>query len=104
MMRKMPWMQGLPRTTIWYCTYGKEEIRAKPTDIWSNHLFSLFNYDGWIPNPPCYNDNPHCHHERAPRGSKTGTQGLSGSYERSMYPEKLCVDVINSVANLYEKV
>ena len=98
MMRKMPWMQGLPRTTIWYCQYGKEEPRAKPTDIWSNHLYSLFNPDGWIPKPPCHNDNNFCHHEKAPRGSKTGTQGLSGSYERSMYPTKLCVDVINSVA------
>jgi site-specific DNA-cytosine methylase len=95
MMRKMPWMIGLPRVTIWYCTYGDD--RAKPTDIWSNHIYSLFNTDGWNPKPPCHNDNEHCHHEKAPRGSKTGTQGLSGSYERSMYPERLCIDVINSV-------
>ena len=95
MMRKMPWMIGLPRVTIWYCTYGDD--RAKPTDIWSNHIYSLFNTDGWNPKPPCHNDNEHCHHEKAPRGSKTGTQGLSGSYERSMYPEQLCIDVINSV-------
>jgi site-specific DNA-cytosine methylase len=95
MMRKMPWMIGLPRVTIWYCTYGDD--RAKPTDIWSNHIYSLFNTDGWNPKPPCHNDNEHCHHEKAPRGSKTGTQGLSGSYERSMYPKQLCIDVINSV-------
>jgi site-specific DNA-cytosine methylase len=95
MMRKMPWMVGLPRVTVWYCQYGDE--RAKPTDIWSNHIFSLFNPSGWNPKPPCHNDNPHCHHDRAPRGSKTGTQGLSGSYERSMYPEQLCYEVINSV-------
>jgi site-specific DNA-cytosine methylase len=95
MMRKMPWMIGLPRVTIWYCTYGDD--RAKPTDVWSNHIYSLFNTDGWNPKPPCHNDNEHCHHEKAPRGSKTGTQGLSGSYERSMYPERLCIDVINSV-------
>jgi site-specific DNA-cytosine methylase len=96
MMRKMPWIIGLPRVTVWYCTYGDE--RAKPTDIWSNHIFSLFNPEGWNPRPPCHNDNEHCHHEKAPRGSKTGTQGLNGSYERSMYPEQLCIDVINSVS------
>ena len=98
MMRKMPWMNGLPRATVWYCTYGDE--RAKPTDIWSNHIYSLFNPDGWNPRPQCHNDNEHCHHEKAPRGSKTGTQGLSGSYERSMYPERLCLDIVESVANL----
>jgi hypothetical protein len=97
MMRKMPWMIGLPRITIWYCQYSKDELRAKPTDIWSNHIYSLFNIDGWIPKTQCHNDNEHCHHEKAPRGSKTGTQGLSGSYERSMYPKQLCIDVINSI-------
>jgi len=96
MMRKMPFMKGLPRETIWYCTYSKDEPRAKPTDIWTNNLFSLFNPYGWFPNPPCHNDNKHCHHEKAPRGSKTGTQGLKGSYERSKYPEQLCRDVINA--------
>lgn len=94
MMRKMPWMQGLPRVTIWYCTYG--DSRAKPTDIWSNHIYSLFNPNGWIPNKGCHNGNVNCHHESAPRGSKTGTQGLKGSYERSQYPEKLCFDIIKS--------
>ena len=102
MMRKMPWMKNIPKATIWYCTYFDD--RAKPTDIWTNHLFSLFNPNGWIPKPPCHNDNIFCHHQRAPRGSKTGTQGLKGSYERSMYPTKLCVDIINSVANIYEEV
>lgn len=94
MMRKMPWMQGLPRVTIWYCTYG--DSRAKPTDIWSNHIYSLFNPNGWIPKNECHNGNVNCHHESSPRGSKTGTQGLKGSYERSQYPEKLCYDIIKS--------
>lgn len=96
MMRKMPWMVGLAKSTIWYCQYGDD--RAKPTDIWSNNLYSLFNPKGWNPKPQCYNNNPNCHHEKAPRGSKTGTQGLNGSYERSQYPEELCIEIINATA------
>ena len=34
-LRKMDFMQGLPRYTITYCQYGDE--RMKPTDIWTNH-------------------------------------------------------------------
>ena len=94
MMRKMAWMMGLPRATVWYCRYGDD--RAKPTDIWSNNFYSLFNSNGWNPRPQCHNDNEHCHHEKAPRGSKTGTQGLKGSYERSQYPEALCMEIIKA--------
>ena len=34
-LRKMGYMQGLPRYTVTYCQYG--ETRQKPTDIWTNH-------------------------------------------------------------------
>lgn len=34
-MRKMSFVQGLPRYTVTYCQYGEE--RMKPTDIWTNH-------------------------------------------------------------------
>lgn len=34
-MRKMTWMQDLPRYTVTYCKYG--DTRMKPTDIWTNH-------------------------------------------------------------------
>ena len=95
MMRKMPFMKNIPRVTVWYCSYGDD--RAKPTDIWSNNINSLFNPNGWIPKPECFNGNPNCHHENAPRGSKTGTQGKKGSYERSRIPNQLCIDIINSV-------
>lgn len=78
-MRKMTWMQGLPRYTITYCKYGDK--RMKPTDIWTNHPDPKFI-------PPCKNGDP-CH-ERAPRGSKTGTQGLKNAKERSIIPKKLC--------------
>jgi hypothetical protein len=69
------------------CTYGDE--RAKPTDIWTNS-------DTWIPRPVCHNGNKECHHAPAPRGSKTGTQGRKGSYERSKIPEELCREVLLS--------
>lgn len=92
-LRKMKIMQGIPRTTIWYCTYGDK--RAKPTDIWSNNIANpLFNIDGWIPRPECFNGNKNCHHEPAPRGSKTGTQGLKNNYERSKVPYDLVYDII----------
>ena len=88
MLRKMPFMQEFKRHTIWYCTYGDD--RAKPTDIWTNSK-------KWIPKEICHNGNKNCHHQSAPRGSKTGTQGKKGSYNRSKIPEKLCEEIINSL-------
>lgn len=92
MMRKMPFMKGIPRTTVWYCTYGDD--RAKPTDFWSNNIYSLFNPDGWMPRPMCFNGNTKCQHESAPRGSSTGTQGKKNSYERSKIPDQLCIELL----------
>lgn len=94
MMRKMPFINGIDRATIWYCQYG--DNRAKPTDIFTNHLFSIFNEKGWIPKYECFNGNTKCHHQAAPRGSKTGTQGKKGSYERSKIPTKLANDILKS--------
>lgn len=93
-MRKMQFVKGIPRTTVWYCRYG--DMRAKPTDIFSNHIYSIFNPDGWNPKPMCFNNNKNCHHEEAPRGSKTGTQGKKGSYERSKIPYQLCLEILKS--------
>ena len=92
-LRKLDVMEGLPRTTIWYCQYG--DHRAKPTDIWSNNLHSMFNTDGWLPRKQCHNGNTNCHHEAAPRGSRTGTQGVKGNYNRSKIPHELCVEILN---------
>lgn len=82
-MRKMPWMQGLPRYTVTYCQYGDK--RQKPTDIWTNHPDPEFL-------PPCKRGAP-CH-EAAPRGSRTGTQGLRGRKERARIPEALCKHIV----------
>lgn len=92
-MRKMDVMKGIPRATVWYCTYGDKA--AKPTDIFSNNIWNpLFNPEGWKPRPECWNGNNKCHHEAAPRGSKTGTQGKKGNYERSKIPTELCMEII----------
>jgi hypothetical protein len=85
MLRKMPIMADLPRQGVTYCQYG--DTRMKPTDIWTNST-------KWIPRPMCKNGDP-CH-VAAPRGSKTGTQGLKGSYERSKIPEELCLEILKS--------
>ena len=96
-LRKQPFMQGIPRTTIWYCTYGA--ITAKPTDIWTNNIYSIFNQTGWQPRPECFNGNKNCHHEAAPRGSRTGVQGIKGNYNRSKIPYELCKEIIIATEN-----
>lgn len=83
-LRKMKFMQGLPRYTVTYCQYG--ETRQKPTDIWTNHPDPQFK-------PPCHNGDP-CH-ESAPRGSKTGTQGLKNSILRATIPTMLCDHIVD---------
>lgn len=95
-MRKMTWMQGLPRYTVTYCQYG--DTRMKPTDIWTNHPDPKFK-------PICKNGDP-CH-ERAPRGTTVrklraqgidmpygGTCGLKNAMERSRIPAKLCEHIV----------
>ena len=92
MLRKMDFMADLERACVSYCQYGDD--RMKPTDIWTNNLFSVFNVDGWIPRRMCFNGNRNCHHEAAPRGSKTGTQGRKNNYERSKIPRELAEDCL----------
>jgi site-specific DNA-cytosine methylase len=99
MLRKMPFMLSLPRVTVWYCRYGDK--RAKPTDIWSNNIKNIFNLNGWEPKPICFNNNVKCSHEKAPRGSKMGTQGYSSSYTRSTIPKNLCLEIIESIKRVY---
>ena len=85
MLRKMPIMADLNRQGVTYCQYG--DTRMKPTDIWTNSL-------NWIPRPMCKNGYD-CH-IAAPRGSSTGTQGLTGAYERSKIPKDLCLEILKS--------
>lgn len=104
-MRKMTWMQELPRYTVTYCQYG--DTRMKPTDIWTNHPFPRFK-------PICKNGDP-CH-ERAPRSATLrrlkeqgveievgGTQyGMKGSKERSVIPEALCNHIVEICEKPYD--
>lgn len=85
MLRKLPVLKDAPyHHTVTYCQYG--DSRMKPTDIWTN--------DGdWKPRTACKNGMP-CH-VSAPRGSKTGTQGLKGSYLRSQVPRELCTEILS---------
>lgn len=88
MLKKLPIMYYLPIQEVCYCKYG--DSRMKPTNIWSNCVL-------WTPRPMCSNGNKNCHHEPAPRGSKTGTQGIKGAYNRAKLPKELCLEIIMSV-------
>ena len=83
-LRKMSFMQGLPRHTVTYCQYG--ERRQKPTDIWTNHPDPRFK-------PPCKR-GANCH-DAAPRGSKTGTQALKNAVEKAKIPQMLCNHIVD---------
>lgn len=87
-LRKMRFMKDLPRYTLTYCQYG--DTRMKPTDIFTNHPNPRFK-------PPCHNGDS-CH-VAAPRGAKTGTQGLKGHIERSIIPDMLCDHIVNICEN-----
>jgi hypothetical protein len=85
-LRKLDIMKNIPiRHTVTYCQYGDK--RMKPTDIWTNNW-------NWLPRPMCKNGMS-CH-ESAPRGSRTGTQGIKGNFNRSVIPSELCIEVIHS--------
>lgn len=86
MLRKLPPVSGLQRRTVTYCQYG--DTRMKPTDLWGTVA-------GWTPRPPCKNGLP-CH-VAAPAGSRTGTQGLAGSIERSRVPYELGVEIMAAI-------
>lgn len=85
-LRKLDFMQDFNRYTVTYCQYG--DTRMKPTDIWSNIPDLQFK-------PMCKNGMP-CHIS-APRGSKTGTQGIKTYKDRSRIPNELCVSIISQL-------
>ena len=95
MLRKMPFVLDLLRDaggrrhTVTYCQYG--ESRQKPTDIFTNHPDPRFR-------PPCSRGDP-CH-EAAPRGSKTGTQGIRGKRDRAKLPGELCRHIVEICEDL----
>jgi len=82
-------LTGYVRHTVTYCQYG--DTRMKPTDIWTNAHW-------WQPRPPCKNGDP-CH-EAAPRGSRTGTQGVVGKANRSRIPADIFEQILNQQPKL----
>lgn len=92
-LRKMDFMREregsfMTRYTVTYCQYG--DFRMKPTDIWTNHPDPKFK-------KPCNYGDP-CH-EKAPRGTRLGSQRLKGSEERARIPEALCEHIVDICSN-----
>jgi hypothetical protein len=86
-LRKLPFMKTLPRTTISYCQYGEKFM--KPTDLWGF-------IPGWSPRPMCKNGRK-CH-ESSPRIShKGGIRGLPNSVERAIVPIDLWREILDVV-------
>lgn len=82
LLRKMDWMQRLPRETVTYCQYG--DFRMKPTDLWGRFPAT------WTPRPMCKNGDP-CH-EASPRGAMRGTSKLNHR-QRSHIPLALSEEI-----------
>lgn len=72
--------------TVTYCRYG--DSRMKPTDVWTNN-------PAWRPKLMCRNGDT-CH-QAAPRGSRTGTQGLKTARDRGVIPHNLCMEVLSQL-------
>jgi len=98
MLRKLGWFENMVRDlggvrhTVTYCQYG--DTRMKPTDIWTNASW-------WTPRAPCERGDG-CH-EAAPRGAKTGTQGLRGSAERGRIPASLFGEIFAQLPMLRQR-
>lgn len=91
-LQNMEFMKPLEKYKyyITYCPYLQNEPfelrRMKPTNIWTNHPDPQFK-------PPCKNGCKN--HMAAPRGSRTGTQGMRGAKERSTYPSELIKHIVD---------
>lgn len=84
-LRKLDLIPGNTiRHTVTYCQYG--DMRMKPTDIWTNAYW-------WKPRQMCKNGDS-CH-VAAPRGSKTGTQGIKKYKDRSRIPPELFIEIFS---------
>jgi site-specific DNA-cytosine methylase len=84
MLRKLD-LIPYPFTTVTYCQYGFRNM--KPTDIWSN------NSDWQMIAKSC-KAGMSCH-EAAPRGSRSGTQGIKNSKLKGVIPPDLIREILN---------
>lgn len=74
-LRSLDLLDGFPRHEVWQCRLGRPI--AKPTDIWTNIPIDTTGLR-------CHNGHPD--HIRAPRGSRTGTQGGLTTIESGSLP------------------
>jgi site-specific DNA-cytosine methylase len=74
---------GNPPVQVYFAQYG--ENRLKPTDIWGRHPKGFKEMQ--------VVDRSLLDYEKAPRGSKLGTQGLKNSAERAKIPYQLSLEV-----------
>ncbi len=85
LLRKMDFMAKYPRDTVTYCMYGHD--RMKPTDI-----FGRFPR-GWK-GKNCFHFKDNCpNHVKAPRGSRTGIQGMGSAYLKAIVPYALGAEI-----------
>lgn len=85
-MRQKEWGLGEPTGTVTWCQYGAN--RMKKTDLWGEHPDSLV-YRACKNGEDC--------HASAPRGSKTGTQGIDSSVKRAAIPFGLSLAILEAV-------
>lgn len=109
MMRRLDALQDIERRSVTYCQYGKSY--RKPTDLWGDFPDGLelheacktaknknFPLAGQLVDMEdgrtfvTDRDGDPCH-EAAPRGSKTGVQGLGTSEERAIVPHDLSLAI-----------
>jgi hypothetical protein len=84
---RMVWfINEYPRYDLSYCKYGCD--RMKPTTIWTNKK-------DFKPKK-CKNNNPNCHHIKAPRGSRKGTEGIPKE-ERYKVPIQLLDELFSKI-------
>jgi hypothetical protein len=89
MLRTLALVKSLRRYTVTYCQYG--DTRMKPTDLWGVMPKS------WMPRLACQNGDS-CH-VSAPRGSRTGTQGITGTVDRSRVPYALSQEICHALTH-----
>lgn len=85
-MRQKDFGLGEPTGTITWCQYGAN--RMKKTDLWGDHPESLVYR--------CCSNGEDCH-ASAPRGSKTGTQGIDSSVKRAAIPFGVSLAILEAV-------
>lgn len=87
---------GEPDAHIWWCQYGSN--RAKPTDLWGD-IPETFDPKA------CSNGSRACHHEKASRGSHSGTQsGDLSPAERAEIPYELSESILDAVTDAFAGV